>query len=702
MSHDLIFIPTVFHWNQLKDQWNQLKDSFILTYDFSVGSLAQNYGNVIYVQSFITEDELKANDDEALDLIKAMGQLFSKKFVHRGVDLAYISARDHRSAMIALLNMRIALKRIFEDLEIKQIYLFQELFKPDFAALPNTYYPDIIQALISVFALKKSIGINWLPGVKHTDMHSDLIFHIISENSRKTLTGNLAREELPFSGPIFDQTQFKRTVFLVGYQMEIFDQEQLFTHYKEDPETLLIFLSLQNTPIFEKTLSYLGLDFRYLKLFPFELTHLFQEIDICQAEFCTMDSEIHRKYPEIFNNAFLEFQYKFFFNTIKDNARTVEGMYWISQAFKPDLVLGGGSATAMSAVAASLEFFTQNGFSTLGIMHGTMYADYQFSYIFFPFKHLAVRGKEQLIQIEKSLKIRSRTPQLNYLGDLRQHMNIKNINTNPEKAALEKIFAQKSGLFPILLVTSSFNNGMAENICNPEIHFKTWIKLKEIAKRRKDLCFFVKNHPGYDFFGFYADFCNESSPFILLEKTIPITLILEHIKLAICVNNYTSAMIECASFNIPFLYLRDAVYKNGNYINSKIIQNPALLIEKTEELENTVDRFIQNTDFQSELQEAGKMLVKSFTSEMGSEALSTALTLTEEIIAQKNTYSEDTTKNAPSFVSWITQLAYGHLLWKQTGEINTMQNIIQSISHLPFSDSEKVLIQDYLQEIKSL
>jgi len=701
MIVDMIFVPTLFHWKQLKNHWHKFNDTYILTYDFSVGSLAQKYGKCIYVQSFLKESELKKHDDEALYLIQAMGALFSDKLIHRGVDIAWHSSRDHRSAMIALLNMRKALPRIFEDLKIKRLALFQELFKPDFAALPNTYYPDIIQAMLAWYAQIYSIQIDWVPGVAHTDSHSDLIFHIISENSRLSPTGKIPLDNYQFSTPIFSQEKFEQVVYLVGYQMEMFDQEQLFHHLKQDPKTLFIVLSLQNTPMFELTQSFLNLDFRYIKFWPFDLAELFKTVDQFHDKFSTMESQIHADYPDIFQNGFLDFQHTFYFNSIKDCARSVEGMYWMSQAFQPDLVLGGGSAIAMSAVGSAVDFFSENDYTTLGIMHGTMYADYQFSYMSLPFKHLAARGKDQIIQIEKFKHKRIKYPELHYLGDLRQHMALGESDRHPDNQLLTKVFSQNLDKVPILLLTSSFNNGMAENICDPQKHLDTWFKLRDIAEKRKDIVFYIKNHPGYDFFGFYSEFCGQSSPFILIDKSIPITLILPHVKLAVCINNYTSAMIECSFCNIPFLYLREAVYKNGNYINSKLVENSSILLEDISELEPSLDRVINEPAFSTSLLEAGQILVKSFTTEKEKDVLKTALSLIDTIL-KKESKPFIPKENEGGLISWLIQIAYSHLSWKETGNKTNIENLVNSISSLQFSDNEKYLVQAYLNLIMQL
>jgi hypothetical protein len=692
MSKSLVFIPTAFHFERFKTlslNWDQID---VFTYDVNVASLAKDVCNVIDLTSFMSEAEINLNIEKTMEILAFWESEMQGKFVHRGISLAELLVFDQYNFISSFLSMELSLPRLLDAQQPKQIMLFQEFFKPDFCGLPNTYYPDGLNGIVAKHASQRGIELTLIPGLDFTDHQSAFILNLIRENGSGFGTEPVVidAKKLP-QLDLFQGQAFTRCVFLVGYSMEMYDQGLLFNFLKEDPKTLFVFVCLQNTPMIQRGPSFLSLDFRLIKLWPFDLGPVYQKIEAQRKLFFEGKSNLHQRYPEIFQNRFLDFQFHFFFDSLKDGVRSIEAMNLLKQSFQPDLVLAGGSS-ALGGVRVAVETLNQMKIPTLGFMHGTTWIAHHLRRIPFPFQHFAVRGEKHIGKIQKHVP---KSLPATCIGDLREHL--QNSTQAPELTQyLNHHFPPSDTRPAILFVTATFMLGFGEIVSNPTKHIQTWEYLTHLANKRKDLRFFLKPHPGYDSFQFYQQICHPHSQVSLLERTLPVTQFIEKVDAVVCVNMYSSTMLETALLGKPFLYLRDACYKSSPLHFEEVAEIPDLLVEDVKDLEAVLDKILQDHNFKQRLLEYGQALMRGFTSYTGETALQKTLALLEHMIASHPVVHGERESNFGYFLVLLAE-RYLHVL--QTGNQSALNEVIQFLQGQLVTESERNAFQTYLNSL---
>lgn len=695
MSKNLIFIPTIYHFDlfqKSKPDWSCLN---VFTDNFNVGSIAMEYTDVFYLTSYMAEAEINAHLEQTLDIQRVWVQSLQGRVIHRGISLPELTVPDHYNAILTYLNLNCALPRLLDELQPERLLIFQEFDKPDFMGLPHTHYPDGMHGVIAHQAQLRNLPLSILPGLAFTDDHSSLILSIIQENThhfpQQVCSNGL--ESLP-QVALFAEKKFKRCIFLIGYYMEMFDQDLLFKHLQSDPDTLFVFLSMQNTPLLQWGPSFLSLDFRIFKYWPFDLNSIYQTIDAESRQFFQHSGLLQEKYPDIFKNHFLDFQFQFFFNSLKNNARTIEAMHLCNDSFQPDLILAGGSSS-LGGVRAGVETFNHLNIPTLGVMHGGLWFDYHLKRFAYPVKFFAVRGEKY---IDKIAKITPHEIEVTSVGDLREHMQEQQVSSQTSQA-IDSLFPSEDNRSTVLLVTSSFMVGFSEIVSDPSKNLKTWDALIKLAESRQDLRFLLKPHPGYDFFQFYDRICSPNSKIELLDKLIPVTEILKKVDSVVCVNIFSSTMLEAAHMGKPFVYLRDACYKNSPLHMEEIVEVPDFLVEEVENLEGVLDRIHGDPIFHKKLINAGNEILMGFTSFTGNNALTKALDLISDLISKHPVLHSESQHPLGIFIFAVAQ-AYQH--WQRTSDRSALDALTSHIPWDKLKETEKQALQNYFNILAQL
>ncbi|MGE3727282.1 MAG: hypothetical protein AB7I41_17110 [Candidatus Sericytochromatia bacterium] len=689
---EILFIPSQYHLDHLlKTAPHLLKNKHVLAYDFNVGSYC--YDHQIphsYFQNYLIPKEQDECEERGFALSQAWTENFQADCFWDGIDLCQMISRDMWRSLIAVMIAQKLVPRLLKDLKPSKIFIFNEVYRPDYFALPNTYYPDEINAVLLQHAVQSSLPIQYLEPPIATDDHSSLIYHILSQISRPFRSGPKLNGMPSISSII--NLQRPKNIFIIGYFMEIYDQIELHEDLIKNPDYQLIFISMQNTPVFEHTPGFLKLDFRHFKHWPFPLQAYYQKIDhikqrYYQQNLATGNWKEHLEMP------FYHFQLDFFFNSLKDAARTVEGMKVLLHLFQPVLSLAGGSSN-FGNVRTAIETLRHHGVSALNIMHGALRGYFWDRYQLIPADCYAVRG----LQSREDFLNRNLNPpqRVEVIGDMRGSLPEapqENMHQSPASLDLQN-FSQGRPL--TLIVTAILNSGLLEMQGSLQGLQEDWNYLIALAEKRDDLCFAIKPHPGYDYHSYYQRLADKFKNIYYIDKSITIKDVLTAVSECVLLNVYSSAVLECSMAQKPVIILRSSTYRDIKITESGISRSDKItILTDIQDLEPVINKIHSNPDFRTNLIQRGNEFCEDYTSETGKTI--DKLTLVAELSNESAPLNTDDEKKHLGQLLLALSISYYMGLFH--GQDKLFQETVSQVLHL-FQGEVRTVFETYLTDIQ--
>ena len=299
-------------------------------------------------------------------------------------------------------------------------------------------------------------------------------------------------------------------------------------------------------------------------------------------------------HPALFANPFLRFQFRQLWADMMLAARLGESFQVLLDTVRPDVVVFAHEAFVLERTLVRLA--RGRGIPTVGLIHGGFGSLAASRGIVGDADRVLVWWEKDA---EEQMKWGVGPERVRAIGSLRYGTGdvAQTSATPPQHDWRKKGQArQLLGLRPdrplVLFMTASINWGLAGPLADPRAHRHTWHELVELARRRPDVTFLIKPHPGYDLYEFYRQVCRNAPPNLILRENDALDLALDGSDVAALVNYCTTAALEAMLRRIPVVFLRTAIYPDRG--GDSLEHEGALQARSVPEFEGIVDELLRN------------------------------------------------------------------------------------------------------------
>jgi hypothetical protein len=268
-------------------------------------------------------------------------------------------------------------------------------------------------------------------------------------------------------------------------------------------------------------------------------------------------------------NPHLDFQFRVFWQRLREAVQTVDVATMIFQGLRPRLCLIGtdqwGIAVCWKRVAKLL------GAKTLSLQHGSITNDYdQFELQNHEVDYVAVEGeysRKRLIELGRAAET------IEVVG----HRGSLHLPSPPEPLSPKTV----------LLMTTLAGESLLWNQCNLAKLRGDWGELVSIVGRHPETRFIIRPHPRFDQWDFYRRLCTDHTPNLELstQATLPSA------SLAVMFNYPSSVALDTMLAAIPTVYVRSSVYQTKRFRSPL---DGSLSVKSCEELENVINALLND------------------------------------------------------------------------------------------------------------
>lgn len=618
----ILFLGNIEQLNSIIFYQRHLLDkSCSICFDFIVGAELRRLGyNIVFLDEFIEDNDLKLAIETADDLVNIWYEPFFEDISCNGIYPAKIMSVDLRSAFIAAITTKIAMSRLLKDYRPN---IFQAVTGPGVPFWGSEIYcPSDFHAGVAL-RMAETVGIitriiRSIP-LRHS---ADSSYNSI-QNNQYSCNSKVANKILS-SG-----NAKKRILAFLGVPQDYAEQRALADYLSNSESYHYIPVRIGHyypMPIFKGH----ELAFQDFFILSQDTENLNLSLNNAWGRFKAYQKNYTGDFPELFANPYLDFQFKGFWNRLRDGLQYFVAAGILMDAINPQLVTFGTMHCGHQRIM--VEAARIRNIPTLTLMHGgiTTYLEYRNG---FPNSGLyCVWGKADSKALNSHNLDMTRvriTGSLRHIeAFVKQKKNLKK-NRSGAMQLLRENFNCGSNTKIIVILTGSINSGLF-NYARLSIHSKIWDQLEGIAKRRPDYCFVIKPHPRYDYHHFYRSAVKNRWQHLKLLEDKSLDDILPVIDLAIIINTPTTAALEALVYNVPLLYLREG-HIEIDAVQTHIDKGP-WVINNLIELERSIDRVFTQDDFRQEIMKKGTELVKDFWGEHPDLALDNTINAVNECL----------------------------------------------------------------------
>ena len=303
-----------------------LNDKVILTTDIELCYQLQKKGKrFINLWRYLTDDIITETELKVQKISESFQTPFSKDFDYFGVSVFHISKIFLRYFYKACYHTFDTLKKLTSENNIHQVYINKA--NPVSLNVANYSETSILDSMSEYFYRLKNIEIkhfitsnqtikstrNINKGIKYSEFISDSLEDIVSRNINKKILYILSDNfEWDFDLIRYIKKKKNLDIYVVWRTPEIIKEEH--NHY----EWLPLFFS----------------DFEFEDS---KLINLYKEIDKSEQYFFNEFRKTNSEYVEIFNNKYLDFQFRDYYKRLKNYVKDLSTFDRIYDFIKPDI-----------------------------------------------------------------------------------------------------------------------------------------------------------------------------------------------------------------------------------------------------------------------------------------------------------------------------------------------------------------------------
>ncbi len=617
---DVVFLSDLSQLGVVeKMMLRQLPDLHVVTSSLTVGAELERLGIPFSDGlSYLEPEEIAHNLRLAYQLTDGWWneQLGDVEFL--GFSLAHIARQELAMPFELCLNAKIAYQRLFASKSVCHIYGF---FLPPVAVCRTGPAPafrpaaSVTQAVLLWLAQREGIPVTGLRTYRPLKAEGrQWKPRLTSEDLKKNITNSsFPPSRCPANKP-------ERVVILWRMGLWADEISELERGFASVPGWRLVELS-------ERELT-LGMAEHQKDIYD----QIDQKLNRAQEAHRSSFNHYTGRYPEIFANSYLRFQFERIFAEMRKAVRLGLSFASLLDILQPSLIIFGHEAFAIER--ALVQIARCNKIPTVGLLHGGLQPKYGRLGVVGDADHIMVWGPNDVRELKWAGIGEER---LNQVGSLRfdrlyrfATTGSKNDNIQSHKIQIKQRLRLSIHHPVILLLTAPTNVELSQPAADPAGHRKTWYELVALANRRSDLTFVIKPHPAYDFIDFYRYLCDHGPRNLILLKPLNLEVAVQASDVAVLINYCSTAAMEAMLLNVPVVFVRTAIYTTEMH-KDIFGERATKQVSSIAELEVTIDRLLSDGTFGCENILDSQQLLQSLLGERGQTALERMMAKLEEI-----------------------------------------------------------------------
>jgi hypothetical protein len=575
-------------------------DGLIITGDLGVASQAENDGKTfVSFISFLKSDEIAENMFQANKLTE---KWCDEELYINTLDISMrdMSREELRSPFEICINTHIVLSRVFNEYDIKIIYVF---FSEQIGMIRNGPAP----AFIPAESISNAVLL-W--------MSREIDLQIINLQSKQATTKapKLWKPKISIKETIINITE---KIDRINIQSLVKKHPNIALIWKNGlwPEEILnIDSEFTNTNNW-RTIKVTSKEISLIKSNNHvnQLQSIFSYLDEMKSKMFFNQKIYMGDYPYIFSNSFLQFQFELIFAEIKK--AVIFGFYFSDflDLIQPKLVIFGFHHFTIERTLVNIA--KKKEICTLGIFHGGVIPYLSYVYNQNETDRVLISGdvdeeglKFHGIDNKKVLKIGNLRMLYKYSNNIHSYEEEKFLTNRNRARKILKLDLEKQ---VFLILTAPTSIGLTNIYLDQELHRKTWLDILSLAKDMSECIFAIKPHPAFDFIDFYKYLIKYGPRNIVLIEHPDLDIALNASNVAILLNVKTTAMLEAIICNIPVIFYKEEV------IQSKWNEYPLdrlsdIKINSIEKLRVTLEKLMYDGAFKQEQTIKAKEYLKLF------------------------------------------------------------------------------------------
>ncbi len=592
-----------------------LRNGYVVTMDMAVAIELERRGlPFLEIWDYLSRDDIAEAKQSAWHLTNSWFRPFADALMYRGVNLAEIMKGDLLYFFREALCSKIVVSNILSAQRPRYAALFTSLQRPRFW----DHGSDVFEAVALWMLESNQVAVTPLasPGQRLS----------ASTDARPIETG----QPLEDLSSLFGSVEGCTIMTLAG-GVDFENQKRLIEALRHRDRCRVIPVKVGPPP------SCLAgapcIDWSAYYLWPHDLGTLQRDLTRAWSSFKQWQRTYRGPYPEIFANANLDFQFRYFFESLLSGARNMATMGLLLDTFAPQLLITGsdiGGVKRCRVLAAK-----SRSVPTLQLIHGGA-GGYREIYDFLT-DHIAVWGethRRQFIDLGKSPE------RIIVVGNFNMSHDSPSKTLEGTEDIRDKLRSDASKP-KVLFLTSLAQKGMAAPPVNLKTHRQTWRALAKIARKRHNEIFIIKPHPRHDYLDFYRELCSDVAPgHLRLAEGVALLDILPIVDVAVLVNAPTTAAIEAMRHGKPVVYLRNAIHDGIEGYSTPLDEGGTVRVNRIEDFEQTLAQLLDDPGTYQSAVEAGRQFLSDFLYATDGEALENMICLAE--LLSRTSHSQST------------------------------------------------------------
>lgn len=315
--------------------------------------------------------------------------------------------------------------------------------------------------------------------------------------------------------------------------------------------------------------------------------------------FCTASAHYIGPYAAILGNPELRYQFRRIWHEMKAAARLVDSFQLLIDQVRPEILISAYDCFTRERFLVRTA--RSRGIRTAAFIHGCFSPPAMMKLRLSEADTIFHWGQSDGDALRSTGAAESR---LVPVGSLRYHEDWVRYRQGGDRDLTQQAAARTELQLPrdqktVLLLTAPVCYGLIGVNADPVVHYQDWKALIDLARRRPDLTFVHRPHPGYDHFSFYRALAADAPPNFHLSWYVPIEPFLAAADIAVLVNYVTTAALEALLARLPIVFLYSAIPEP--WLHSLSVQAMPST-RSVQELERLIDRLSSDNAFRNEVQ----------------------------------------------------------------------------------------------------
>lgn len=585
-----------------------LKQRRLVTGEMSVAFELENLGiEFIDIWNFLSPEDIEKNKNKARKLAENWVHEYLSSCESKDLVVTDTTQEDLVYPFEAALNAITAYGRLFNEYAIEKISVY---LLPSIALIRTGPRPtsraagSVALAVLVYMAEKRNIKIDRLaPPLPICDVRKISLSNVINSFSNSTIS---IKE-------IEESSEVERLIIVYENGMPLSERAGLLKAFNKLPNVKVISISRD---IIEMNFE-----------MPVLQTETNRKIELFWNKFLVGDGDYYGKYPEIFGNKYLLFQFERIKQELQAASILGDRFNLFLELLKPSLVVFGHEAFT---IERTLVRAAQNRkIATVGLIHSGLGHKASQKGVFGDVDNCFVWNR---IDMDWQSSFGVQESRLIQVGCLRYESEYIKYNSEKNdfttKKASAKVLLGLNKEKPLItILTAEINTGLCSSIANPRMHREALRDFFTLVKSRSDLQFVIKAHPSYDYLDIYREMLKHKLPNLIFNEKLTLTEVLDASDICILLNYCTTAALEAMLHKIPVLYFNNAIYPLSDWQDSFTYVGGSQ-IATMNELIITIDELLTNPVIKKEALAKADEQLKIF---MGIEELSPTNRLLYEI-----------------------------------------------------------------------